>query len=301
LQERNIMSDPFDDLDEYESDIGVEAEDKKHATGNRTDWFKSEKGRSHLVSFVYFHPIAIAAALALKKKMKKDGKGEPSKEQMREIGEKALAKAAEALGKDVDALTDAEKLDINVAKFKMWQAHYKDGLGYVHTRLGKDGDEADKVWKMLGDVRKYFGSLLLIYPTEEVDGELTIDKERIAKGWRLIPWRLSTKSYETVHKLNQSLRKNGTDLAHQDVRLDCTNTGFQNFDVVGNGPAVWRKHDKFRAAVLEKAVKMYEKLDPFRQLSTADLKIKLGIDDGGGDDDDEGGDDTQYDDLINNV
>jgi len=293
------MSDPFDDLDAYEEDIGVEPEDKKHATGNRQDWFKSEKGRSHLVAFVYFHPIAIAAALALKRKLAKEGQT-ATREQMVEVGNRALAKVAEKLGKDVDALTEAEKLDINVAKFKKWEAHYKEGIGYVYTRMGKDGEDADAVWKQLGDIRNYFGTLLLIYPTVEEDGELTIDKDRLAKHWRLKPWRLSSKSYEAVHKLNASLKKNSTDIAHQDVKLDCTNSGFQNFDVNANGPATWRRNDKFRAMVLERAVKLYEKLDPFRSLSTADLKIKLGIDDGAGgsDMDDDTGD---YNDVIDNV
>ena len=102
-------------------------------------------------------------------------------------GRKATADRATALSKTADQLTPIEKLDLGTVHFKKMMAHYQQGLGFVVSRLGKDGADADGVWKRLPEAKLYFATLLLLYPT---DREGNIDKEGLKRGdWRLIPWR----------------------------------------------------------------------------------------------------------------
>jgi hypothetical protein len=266
------MSDDLENFEDFEDDVGLGAEDKKHARSNQLDWFKGEKGRSYRVALVYFHPLDANIYAAMKKQNPSVGKAE--------IAEKikaALAKRAGELSKSVDQLAPYEKLDTSNVRFKKIVSHYKDGVGYVISRLGKDGPEADVIWKMMGDPKSHFTTVLLIYPTNR-EGELI--KEQLATGWNIMPWRFGTKVYATFHTRSTALRENNLSIASQDLKLTCTNTDFQNFDIDVAGPSLWTKSPGFSSKVLAKAQPLYEKLVPFRELSTADLKIKLGI--GGG-------------------
>ena len=283
-----MSDDVFGDYD-FEDDVSLEPEDKKHAATDRQDWFKGEKGNTYRAAIVYFHPIDIAVMKAAKKK-----NPEIEREPLLEIGKKTLAKRAEERGKAADQLADHEKLDLRRIQFRKFMAYYKDGVGYVVSRLGKDGKDADKIWVMMGDERKYFTTLLLIYPTTR-EGE--IDKDRLSRGWVIKPWRFSSKVYGRLHQVASGLRSNNLSIATQDLSLKCTNTDFQNFEIDGAGRGMWLKSDKFRDKVLEAAVKLYKELNPFRELSTADLKNKLGL---GGEVGEDVSDDD-FDDILENV
>lgn len=273
------MSDPFDFESELNDNdnVGLDAEDRKHVRGKREEWFKGEKGVTYRVSLVYFYPLELAGAMALKRKHEKEGKPAPTREQMVEIANKLLTKRAEELSKASDQLQSHEKLDLSTIRFKRIKGLYKEGLGYVVDRRGKDGPEADEVWKSLGDPKNYFCTVLLVYPTNR-EGE--IQKDQLANLWNVKPWRASSKSYESLIDKSESLKAQeikDLSIANQDLTLKCTNTDFQNFDIEPVGKALWRKEPRFQAKVLEKAVALYEKLTPFRELSTADLRIKLGM------------------------
>jgi len=286
------MSDETMDLfDGFGDDVGLDPEDKKHIQSG-TDWFKGEKGRTYRVALLYFHPLDISIMRAAHKK-------DPSltKEALVEMGKKALAKRAEERGKAVDQLTDADKLHIGRIQFHMTKAYYHEVAKFVASRLGMDGPEADKVWSSLGEEKTYFTTVLVIYPTDR-DGN--VDKDALGRGYAVKPWRFASKIYERLHQVGGSLRNNNLSIATQDLTLKCTNTDFQNFDIDGAGPALWLKNDKFRDAVLAKAVKFYSDIKkPFRELSTADLRIKLGLDAGSG-----GGEDISDDEfsgVLDNV
>jgi len=283
-----MSDDVFGDYD-FDDDVGLEAEDKKHAATDRQEWFKGEKGNTYRAALIYFHPIDIAAMRAAKKK-----NPEIEREALLEVGQKALAKRAEEREKAIDQLGDHEKLDLRRIQFRKIMAHYKEGIGYVVSRMGKDGKDSDKVWAMMGDLKKYFTTVLLIYPTTR-EGE--IDKNRLSNGWVVKPWRFSGKVYGRLHQVAAGLKSNELAISTQDLSLKCTNTDFQNFEIDGAGRGVWLKSDKFRDKVLESAVKLYKELNPFRELSTADLKMKLGL--GGEVGDDVSEDD--FDDILENV
>ena len=278
-----MSDDLFEGMEEYDEDVGLGDEDRKHARSNQVQWFKGETGKKYRVSLVYFNPLASSVAKAMLKK-------DPGidKEKVREKIKALFAKRAEDLGKSPDELQDHEKLDLNNVRFKKVLAHYKEGIGYVLSRLGKDGSEADSVWKMMGDLKTYFTTVLVIYPTAN-DGSVL--KNQLGTNSIVIPWRISGKVYGTLHDVAKSLRENDLTIANQDLTLTCTNTGYQNFEIHGAGKAIWRMNKEFQSKVLEMAMPLYEKLVPFREMSTADLKIQLGF--GGGAGEDVGADDFE--------
>lgn len=280
-----------------DGDVGLSADDKKHARSNQLEWFKGEKGRSYRVALVYFNPLDAAIVKAMKAQAKKEGK-ELTKADVVEKITAALAKRAEAMGKTTDALADWDKLDTSNVRFKKVDAHYKEGVGYVLSRLGKDGPEADQIWKTMGDVKTYFTTILLLYPTNR-DGEVI--KEELAASYKVVPWRFSGKTYQTLHGRAAGLRENKLSIASQDLILKCTNQEFQNFDIDTAGPAIWPKNPKYASTVLGKAFSLYEKLVPFREMSTADLKIKLGIGGGSGNASDESVSDDEFNGLLDSV
>lgn len=265
----------YSEYEEYEDDIGLDSdEDKKFIKSGNQDWFKGDKGRTYRVAFVYFHPLDVVAVMAAKKK-----NPEITDEEIEKLVQKVLSKRAEEVGKPVDQLADHEKLDLRRVQFKRIRAHFKEGFGYVVSRLGKDGKDADRIWEQLGEPRDYFSTLLLIYPTDR-DGD--VDKAELSKGkgWVVNPWRFSGKVAERVMSLGKSLRNNDLSLAAQDLTMKCTNSEYQNFDLDPAGKAIWLQSPKFRSKVLEAALKLYSKMNPFREMSTADVRIKLGISDG---------------------
>lgn len=291
----------LDQIDELEDDVGLEEEDAKHASNDKNKWFRGEKDRSYRVSFLYFHTAMITAVMNYRKQCKEEGK-KPSREDEIKVAKEAMAEQAKRYGKDSwESLEPWQQLDIRKVQFKKILAHYKKGFGYAISRLGKDGAEADAVWKRLGDVKKYFTTVLLVYPTNN-KGEL--DKEAFKRGdFTVIPWRLSSKVYGQLHEESSSLRANDLNIATQDLIITCTNSEFQNFDKMRvGGKALWRMHEKFKENILKLALEYYDDLVPFREMSTADLRIKLNLDSGdGGGGSDEDVSDSDMNDLFDNV
>jgi hypothetical protein len=287
------MSDELFESEELDDDVGLGTEDKKYASSGLDDWFKGEKNNTYRAALLYFHPLNSALVRAAKAKAK-EKKEDVNKEKVLELIAKATAKRAEELGKAVDQLAPHEKLDLGQVRFKRIKAHYKENFGYAISRMGLDGPEEDKIWAMLGDVKSYFTTVLLIYPTSR---EGVVDGDSLKTRWVVKPWRFSTKVFGSLHQVAEGLRENDLSIAGQDLKIKCTNSEFQNFDIHPGGKALWRKNAKFQALVLEKAVSFYEKLVPFREMSTSDLRIKLGVSESVGEDVSE----DDFDGLLNEV
>jgi hypothetical protein len=271
------MSEEFN-YDDYESDLGLSDEDRKEAkSGADVDWYKGVKGRTDRVSIIYFHPVEVAAVSAARRKQ-----SGLSKDDIQKIAQKALTDRAAALSKTVDALSKVEKLDLSNVHFKKFMSHYQEGIGFVLSGLGKGTPEDDEVWKKLEAPKTYFSTLLVIYPTNK-DGE--IDKNAFAdwaKEPKIMPWRFSPKRYDLIWKVNSALIKNGASIADQDLLLECKDDKFQNIEVTGDGKATWLRSDKLKSLILNKAVGLYDKLVPFREMTTPQLREKLGMSSGGG-------------------
>jgi hypothetical protein len=221
---------------------------------------------------VYFNTVDVTAARIAKRK-----NAGISKDEMIAAGKAALEARAKKLEKTVETMTAVDRLNLNDVRFKKMLAHYQEGLGYVISRLGLDGAEADDAWRRLPEAKQHFTTLLLVYPTTR-DGEII--KEKLPTGWKLLPWRFSPDRYSQICKRNVALVENGITIASQDIQIECKDTQFQNVTIDALGPAIYRKNPKFQELVLTKAVELYEKLSPFRDMATADLRIKLGL--GGG-------------------
>jgi hypothetical protein len=284
------MSDPFTNYEEYESDLGLDDDDRKQAkAGADIEWYKGVKNKTDRVAIVYFHPVDVVAVTAARKKTPG-----MSKDDIIKLAQKTIAERATSIEKKPDELTVADKLDLNQVHFKKMNSHYQEGLGFVISRLGKDGAEGDEVWKRLPEMKTHFSTLLLVYPTNR-DG--TLDKERFANGWVLKPWRFSPKRYDSIWKVNNTLGLNGLSIANQDLLLECKDDKFQQIEISGAGPALWLRNPKFKEMVLAKATDYYDKLVPFREMSTPDLRAKIGMA-GSAVQDVSGGD---FNDLLENV
>jgi hypothetical protein len=272
------------EYEQGEFDAGLGEEERKNF-GQRQEWLvKMTKGQIIRAAFVYFHPInknVVARAIA---KANEDKTAKPTPEQCVEMGRKALEARAAELKKSVDQLTPLERLDTSEAKFKRMWFHYQEGFGYVVSRLGKDGPEADAVWNKLGEAKLAYTTALLIYPTDRAGN---IEKEKLATGWHIIPWRFHKGVFEGIWKLNQGLEENNIGIATQDVKLECKVAEYNNIDVQFCGPTIWQKNAKFKDVVLTKAMEMlYDKMEagvlkqpliPFREMTTEQVRQKLGM------------------------
>lgn len=261
--------------DQMDEDVSLEPEDKAKVGSNNQEWLKMTKGQVLLCAFLYFHTVDINAVKALRKANKAATPEEIKAAATKALADRAAQLSTEQNKKSVDQLTPDEKIDLSTVQFKSFKAHYQQGLGFMLSRLGKDGSEADAVWKKLPEPKQYFTTLLLIYPMTR-EGKL--DVEAIKQGqWRILPWRFGPGTYDEIWNLNDGLRGNQMSIANQDIRLECKDTTYQNMKVSFVGKASWQGSPGFRKMILTKAMEFYGKLVPFRDMSTDQLRAKLGL------------------------
>jgi hypothetical protein len=297
------MTDGMDSEYSFDDVVSLD-QDEKNAGSTRQEWLKfGNKGQQIRGSFVYFYTVDFNAVRKARKDAARQSKT-LTREEEQAIAKSALTKRAQELNKTLDQLSATDRLDTSIAHFKALKAHYHESVGYAVSRLGKDGPEADLVWKRLGDVKSYFTTLLLIYPT---NSEGAVDKDALGKQiktnkLRLLPWRFSVKTYDEIYGLNEGLRDNNLSLASQDVKITCDNPKFQGVKVTAAGLATWQKNEGIKSAVLTAALNLYDRLNPFRELSTDQVREKLGM--GGGSSASSAADDASSDnfsDLLENV
>ena len=290
------------DYNDFENDIGLGDEDRDKIRTNRVDWYKGEKGRTDRVALIYFNRSDVRAVQTAKRL-----NANITSDQINELVTKSKAALAEKLGKPVSALTDADMLDLSEVRLRTWEVSYQEGqgFGYILNRLGKEGPEADKVWAKLPQPKTTVTTLLLVYPTDK-EGDIDKDKLRVAASgagygthWLIRPWKFSgDDKYNRIRKLNKGLVENGLSIGGQDLKLECKETKYQQIDINLAGPALWQKSEKFKDAVLKKALEFYDKLSPAREVSTDELRSKLGLGGpiGGGD-----ASSDDYDQYLNQV
>jgi hypothetical protein len=262
--------------------------------------FKGEKDRVYRVALLYFHTLDASIYMAAKAAAKKAGKELDKAAVKAQIAE-AFAKRAEELGKSVDELEPHQKLDTSAVNFRKVTTQFgkQQGVGLTISRMGLDGAEADKAWKMLEEPSHYYYTPILKYPTDR-KGE--VDAKSILRDGEVVPWRFSSGVFNRLIDINESLKNvgDGLNLANQDLKMTCKNPQYQNFDIDFAGKALWR-HPKLTEKFLPQAVAMYEKMvtSDVRSLSSADLKEKLNLSGGG----DSGEDvaDEEMDDLLGNI
>lgn len=273
------MSDDFS-YDSYDDDVDLDPKNKP--TSNRVERFKGETKKIYRVALMYFHPLPVTIHRAYTKKAKREGT-ELDLVAVKDMITKALAKRAADLGKTVEALEEWEKLDMTSAQFKTYMSHYHEDVGSVVSRLSKDGPEADKIWKRLGEARQYYSTVALFYP---LDQSGNVDAKSIARDAYLKPWRMGKGTFKTLIDKNQMLQEYNQTLANSDLKLECKSAQYQTFEIDPAGAALWLKVPALKAQFLPMAYALYDKLVDAREMSTADLKKKLA--EAGADTDDAG-------------
>lgn len=261
------------EIPNVEEDIGLGDEDKGKVQSNQLEWYKGEKGRTDRIALVYFNSID---TIQLRKALKE--KPDLSQEQQRTLIKQVRAKIAEKRNKAIDQLDAVDLLDTSEARFKPASAVYKkDVLGFVAwPKVMAPGDE--RVWAKAGEKKDYVVTVVLWYPTDR-EGE--VDRDRLAKHWRVMPWRTTPEQYNNLRRINKGLVADGSSISQIDLNLTCTDTQFQKNTLTQAGTAIYLKNESFKRIVLEKAVTLYSKLAPFRELTTDELREKLGIAGGG--------------------
>lgn len=271
MSEFDFESDLEQDLDD--SNIGLGDEDK-HKVGGKAEWYKGEKGRTDRVALVYFNTIM---ASAVRKAIRKDEALANDKAAQKKIAMEAVKNRAEALKKTVDQLADVDLLDLSEARFRVAGVTFKENVGYSEWPRDLSSEER-KVWEKFGEKKDYVFSVLVIYPTNR-EGELDRDRLKDPKNYRLVPWRFAGDKYDMLRKINRGLSESDMSISDYDLYITCTDSGYQKLTITQAGPCVYRKSDRLQQLLLGQAVKLYDQLK-MRQMTTDELREKLGL--GGG-------------------
>lgn len=260
------MSDIDFELD-VNATLGLDDEDAK-LIRTRQEWYKGEKGRTERVALVHFNNLRTVVTREVLRK-----NPEATLEDRRGAIARAKAVLAQKLGKSPNDLTAAEQLDTRDARFKFCNAAYHKDIGFVEVPHELSLKE-QAVWRRLGDPRTHIYTLLLVYRGDR-DGE--VEPEFAARGWRVAPWRFSTGYLDVLRRIDKGLKESGSCVANYDLLLTCTDTQYQKLTITLAGAALYRKDPAFQRAVLEAAAAEGTRLKPFRQLTTDELREKLGL------------------------
>jgi len=253
--------------------IGLGDEDKGKVNSNQQEWYKGEKGRTDRIALVYFNTLEMTH---LRRALRQ--KPDLTNEQKKALIAKLKQQLAEKLSKSIDQLDGVDLLDLNEARFKPIRASFKQNLGYFSWPKSITAEE-EKVWRKSGEPKDYVCTVVLWYPTDR-EGE--IDRDRLPKGWRVLPWRFSPDKWDVIRKINRGLIESQSSVSRIDLNISCTDTQYQKITITQAGPALYQRNDSFRRAVLEKALPLYAKLNPFREMTTDELREKLGMAPSGG-------------------
>ena len=256
---------------ENTSAVGLEEEDVERESRRKNDWFKGSEKRSWLVAITLFDRLEVTACKIAIRKARQAGEEKPSMDKLKEVAAEALKKRAATLNKSVDALTDYEKLDLNSPKFFHQKGFYIKDVGYVRP---KDPNDSDPIWRRPDDEKKeYYTTLLLFYPC---DVNARIQTSALKDGWEVKRWKATGKSYTNLNDQAEAERAKGRSAGQSDIKLKCVNPQFQGFEATIMGDATYRKSVNFQNLVLQRSIELYDKLDPFRPLSSEELRAKLG-------------------------
>jgi len=258
-------------LEDIESDIDLGGEDASRVMSNKVDNFKGEKGVTHRVAIVSFR--SVINETIRQEKVKNPALTE---EEAGRLAAKVRAAVARKNGVKESDLCDEDLLDQTRLSFKLADVHYDErpGIGFVQSRVGKDGPEADRVWAHLPPAEQTISCLLLLYPTDR-NGEIL--EGRLSKGWKIQPWKFKEGKYRDLMKMAGGLTKNRLSLASQDFTIECTDGTYQNFKFEAAGPCRWKDDPAVIKAVLKRAVTLADKMVIGKTLSTDELRQKLGL------------------------
>jgi len=230
------------------------------------EWYEPETGRVDRVALVYFRDICTNV---LRRATNRDP--DLSEAKRRQTVEKARSAVAERLGKTVGQLDQVDLLEDTEARFKVLTACFSTDLGEV-AWPAKLSDDERVIWRKVGKQHDYVMTVLVVYPT---DRQGAIDEERLSSGCRVLRWRFEPQTFELFRKIDRGLRKDGETVVGSDVYVTCAGSRSRKVKVTLAGPAMYRRDATLKRAVLEEAVATYEKLRPFRTMTTEEVREQL--------------------------
>jgi len=243
------------------------------------DRFKQEKSnhtdRVSIILFKTFADVVISA--------KTRERGEPlSDDEKADFIKKIDEKLAENLSKNIEDLTEIDRLDVKQPRFAVAYTHYKDGLGSVRCLGQWKGGMLIKpglCCKEIGDADQTVATIILRYPIDEqkqVDADL-LKKRRYTY---IEVWRMSAKKFKQIEGVYIDARSNDMQVIDMKVTLD-GDTRYQKQRIENGMSAFWARENtdaEIRSWVLDQGLRAqkYIKRDLGFQMNAEKLAERLG-------------------------
>lgn len=126
------------------------------------------------------------------------------------------------LGKPIDQLTEADRLDTKQPKFKFGFTHYRDGVGtiqckgkYENGNLVQPAVCCDK----MGDADQAVATVILQYPMDS-DGQVDVELLKLHKYTSPYIWKLGSKKFKRLESVYVDARNDGQWTLDLKVELD---------------------------------------------------------------------------------
>lgn len=211
--------------------------------------------RISIIAFKTFADVVIAS--------KSREKGSPlTDDEKAGFIKKIDAKLAENLKKEVDQLTEADRLDIKQPRFSFSYVHYKEGVGSIRC-LGKwNGNTLvtpGLCCKSMGDASQQVATIILRYPLGE-DGQVDPDLLKKRRYTHVEIFRMSPKKFKQVESVYIDGRANDMPVIDMKVTLD-GDPKYQKQAITNGMTAFWARENtdpEVRAWVLDQGLRNYK-------------------------------------------
>lgn len=211
--------------------------------------------RVSIIAFKTFADVVIAS--------KSREKGSPlTDDEKADFIKKIDLKLAENLGKEVDKLTEADRLDIKQPRFSFSYVHYKEGVGSVRC-LGKWNGSTlatpGLCCQSMGDATQQVATLLLRYPLDE-NGQVDPELLKKRQYTQVEIYRMSPKKFKQVEGVYIDARANDMPVIDLKVTLD-GDPKYQKQAITTGMTAFWARENtdpEIRAWVLDQGLRNYK-------------------------------------------
>lgn len=256
-------------------DVSFDPEDRARVSSNKKDFYKAQKDRIDVVSFVSF---TLLDDLVVKEAMAKAQNRILTEDDIDNLRKKWLAAESKKRGKPITLLDRCG--DFSRPKIGHYTQYYNEALKIMAVRAPESSSsDDDRIWNRLGEPRPQLTTVLLVYPTNR-DGE--VDPAEALSKYRIMPWKFGQGMYQKLAKLDGTAKKiSQSRLGQHDITFECKDTQYQNIDPNLGGKAIWRT---FPLDVQEKIVAEAYKIAtnekimvPGTVMTTEQLAEKLGI------------------------
>ena len=223
------------------------------------DRFKQNRsGQKDRISIVSFKRVHDGVLLA-----KAREKGAPLGDaEKADLIAKIDKKIADQMGKSVEELTEADRLDIKSPKFAFAWTHYRDGLGSIRCLSQYEGKTVTKpelCCNKLGDPDQTVGMIVMTYPVKDgvqVDEDLLNAKKYV----NFAVWRMTAKKFRQIEDAYKEARAEDKFTIDLIVTLD-GDPKYQKQVITAGSSAVWAKgkmDSEVRSWVLDQGLRNWK-------------------------------------------